>query len=288
MLLRWLVSQAVRNTSGKVMRDAAQEAVRQASHGDSQFLPLKVEDFPQPDVLVLFALSVEATPFIEKLETPRRFRWESVKGVIGKLNGRYVTVLQTGVGMQGARQMVERVAPALSAKTKWVSAGFAGALSADLKRGDILMPSQVTDGTRTIAISQHISAAAVEATPYLHVGSLLTVDHVVTNPKERAKLFAQHDSVACDMETAAIALTLRQRQLSMTSVRIISDNVDDKIPKEISSLLSQSTIAGKLGAATGALFTRPSAAQDLWKLRAQANRAAQRLAGFLNGVVEQL
>ncbi|HIF34318.1 MAG TPA: hypothetical protein EYQ75_22235 [Planctomycetaceae bacterium] len=288
MLLRWLVSQAVRQNSRTVVRDAAQEAVRQASKGDSPFLSLKVEDFPQPDVLVLFALSVEATPFIEKLETPRRFRWEGVKGVIGKLNGRYVTVLQTGVGVQHAAQMVEKVVPQLSVKTKWVSAGFAGALTAELKRGDILMPNQVTDGVQTIPVPQHISASVVETTPYLHVGRLLTVDHLVAHPKERAKLFARHEALACDMETTAIASTLERRQLCMTSVRIISDSVDDEIPQEISSLLSQSTIAGKLGAATGALFQRPSTAKELWKLREQASRAANRLAGFLNGVVEQL
>lgn len=287
-MLRWLVAHAIRNTSQETVRDAAQEAVRNAQDTTRQVLPLEVESFPPVDVIVLFALSIESAPFIAMLETPRRFRWEGNKGVIAKLGERYVAVVQTGVGTGAAGKFLEKVAPALPAKTKWVSAGFAGALVPEVKRGDIVMANEVTDGKRSAQLPNHIGQATIDATPFLHTGKLLTVDHIVSSAEERAALAEQHGAVACDMETMEITDRLERFGRSMTSVRIISDGVDDEIPQEVTKLLGQSTIASKVGAATGALFQRPSVVKDLWKLRDQSGRTAKRLAGFLLGVVEQV
>ena len=44
----------------------------------------------------------------------------------------------------------------------------------------------------------------------------------------------------------------------------------------------------RFGAAIGALWKRPSAAKDMWRLREQAQSSAKRLATFLDGVVIQL
>jgi hypothetical protein len=71
-------------------------------------------------------------------------------------------------------------------------------------------------------------------------------------------------------------------------VRIISDAVDDELPPEIERLVQSKTLARQLGAATGAIFKRPSAVKDLWQLREDAIRLSDRLARFLAGVVEQL
>lgn len=287
-MLRWLVAQAVRNTSQQAVQDAAEEAVRTAQETTPQILPLEMEEFPAADVLVLFALSVEAGPFVERLEEGRRFRWQKLKGTLGKLEGRYVAVMQTGVGKRSVARFIDRVAPALSSKTACVSAGFAGALVPELGRGDLLMPNQITDGKRSFTLPMRVSQETIDATSYLHTGCLLTVDHIVATQPERAALAEQHGAVACDMESAEVAAGLQRFGRDVTSVRIISDGVDDDIPEEVSKLLSQASFAAKMGAATGALFQRPSVAKDLWKLRDQAGRAANRLAGFLTGVVTQV
>jgi hypothetical protein len=138
-LLRWLVAHAIRNTSQQAVQDVAKDAVRTAQDSTRQVLPLEVESFPPVDALVLFALSVESSPFIAKLETPRRFRWEKTKGVIGKLGERYVAVLHTGVGTSAAGKLVEKIGPALPSESNWISSGFAGGLVPELKRGDLLM-----------------------------------------------------------------------------------------------------------------------------------------------------
>jgi adenosylhomocysteine nucleosidase len=72
------------------------------------------------------------------------------------------------------------------------------------------------------------------------------------------------------------------------AIRIISDAVDDELPPEIEHLLKQKSLAGKLGAAAGAMLKRFSAAKDLWKLREDALKASDRLAKFLVGVTQHL
>lgn len=69
---------------------------------------------------------------------------------------------------------------------------------------------------------------------------------------------------------------------------LISDAIDDELPLEIENLLAQKTLAGKLGAAAGAVMHRWGAAKDLWNLREDALKASDRLANFLRGVVRQL
>ena len=67
------------------------------------------------------------------------------------------------------------------------------------------------------------------------------------------------------------------------SVRIISDGLDDRLPPEVERMLDQHSLAGKLGAATRAIFQRPGSVKDMWKLQEIAHRASDRLANFLVG-----
>ena len=75
---------------------------------------------------------------------------------------------------------------------------------------------------------------------------------------------------------------------ALLPVRIITEAVDDQLPIEIEVLLEQKSLAAKLGAATGALFRRPSSVKDMWKVKEDALKASDRLARFLVDVVGQL
>ena len=90
------------------------------------------------------------------------------------------------------------------------------------------------------------------------------------------------------MESYAVAEACRIANVPFMAIRIISDAIDDEPPPEIEHLLAQKSLAGKIGAATGAILRRFSAAKDLWRLREDALKASDRLAKFLVGVVNQL
>jgi adenosylhomocysteine nucleosidase len=122
----------------------------------------------------------------------------------------------------------------------------------------------------------------------LHVGRLLTVPEIIKSPAEKRQLGQTHGALACDMESFAVAEACSFLNTRFLSGRVISDAIDQELPREVDVLLKQKTVAAKLGAAAGALFSRPSSAKDMWQLREDALQASDRLAKFLLGVLVQL
>jgi adenosylhomocysteine nucleosidase len=286
MFLRMLISHFAREAATRKLREVVDSEFRRRMTPDEQ--DGAPQEVPPCDVLVAMALSVESTSFVDRLERGDSLRCASFVEHSGTLAPQRVVVIETGVGREAAARAVDD-AIAVHQPAWVVSAGFAAGLRDELRRGQMLMADRVADvrgGELSVGFS--IDPAVVAANPALHVGRLVTVDAIVRTTKEKRLLAEQHDALACDMESAAVAEVCRLRQTRFLSVRVISDAVDDELPREIERLLAQDSLAGKLGAAAGALLGRPSAVKDFWKLRDQAFKSAERLATFLTGVLPQL
>jgi adenosylhomocysteine nucleosidase len=170
-----------------------------------------------------------------------------------------------------------------------VSAGFAGALREDLRRGHIVMADSVTDlAGRSLQVGLTMDPQTVTATRGLHVGRVLTVNQIIRTVAEKRALGEAHGALACDMETTAVAEACRRHKTRFLSVRVISDALDDELPPELEALVNQKSTAGRLGAAAGAVFRRPSSVKDMWRLKEEAIKASDRLAKFLESVLRQL
>jgi adenosylhomocysteine nucleosidase len=297
MLLRWLVNQYVEQAARGQVQRGLSSAVREmlggaqsAPHGDdpaSGKRPSAANETLAPpcDVLIAFALGVEAAGTTDLLERATTTRVGGFTEHAGTLRGKEAVVVETGVGGQDAAAAVSNVID--FHEPQWViSAGFAGALVEDVRRGHMLMASEVVKAEAApLSIGVTINPAG---TPGLHVGRLVTVDKLIRTRQAKELLGTQHQAIACDMETYAIAEVCRRKNVRFLSVRIISDALADELPKEVERLLSQKTMAGKLGAAAKAIFQRPGSALDLLKLQDDALKASDRLAKFLAGVVAQL
>jgi adenosylhomocysteine nucleosidase len=85
-----------------------------------------------------------------------------------------------------------------------------------------------------------------------------------------------------------VAKVCQQEKQRFLAIRAITDTVEDEVPRDVERLLNRPTMVRKLGAAAGSIVRRPSAAKDLWKLRESSITAADRLAKFLAGVIDQL
>ena len=306
MLLRWLVNNYLRDATGAKLRDVASEIIQRAP---GQTLDPRhpipdtrrpTPDSPAPslqppaphflpcDAAFLFALGIESGGLVDQLQGVETSRHSHGIERAGKLAGREVAIIETGVGQKAAaRATVEAIK---FYQPRWViSAGFAGGLTDELGRGHIVMADEVVSAQgERLAVGLKLDRASLEATKGLHVGPLLTVDTLLREPAERRRLAAAHDAIAADMESYAVAEACRMSGVPFMAIRIISDAVDDELPPEIEHLLAQKSFAGKIGAATGAILRRFSAAKDLWKLREDALKASDRLAKFLMGVVTQL
>lgn len=285
MILRWLITNYAHQAARQQIQTAVTQTLRRMS-GERTGPP--PEDLPPCDVAFVLGTEVEAEGLAKQLQDKVTTRCASFVEHMGRWCDRQVIVAECGVGAAAAERATADVI-AVHRPAWVVSAGFAAALGDDLKRGHILMADQVVDLQRhELAIGLQMDRRAVEATPGLHIGRLLTVDRLVHKPEQKRALGREYDALACDMETRASAEACSRAQVRFLSVRVISDGIDDRWPPEIRALSDQKSWAGKLGAVTGALFNRPSWVKDWFRLQEEAEKASTRLAKFCAGVVPQL
>ena len=104
---------------------------------------------------------------------------------------------------------------------------------------------------------------------------------------EKESLAQQHQAIAVDMESLAVAQVTRDHKTPFMAVRAISDDMSADLPPEILSIIG-STGAVRVGAALGSLVKRPGSFKDMMHLRENAHSASKSLATFLDGIVHQL
>ncbi len=267
---------------------AGPDAAGPDAAGPDAAVPPRPASPPVCDVGMVFALSIESGGMVDRLSGVLRVQGDGFVAREGGFNGRRVVLVEGGVG----RTAAQRAAEALIAghRPKWIlSAGFAGGLAAGLRQGDILMPDQIIDPVgKRLAIDFKIDPQTLATTPGLHVGPLLTVDSIVRRADDKRALGKKYGALGVDMESSSVAEVCRESRVRFLSVRVISDTVDRELPADVDHLVRQKSTLGRLGAASGAIFRRPSSVKDLWRLKEDAIAASDRLAKFLIGIVPQL
>jgi adenosylhomocysteine nucleosidase len=114
-----------------------------------------------------------------------------------------------------------------------VSFGVAGGLDVALLSGTLLMPAAVITSDNAMVETdtqwrQEVSAALLAKPPAtLQMG----VDHPVTNPKDKERLFREYGTHAVDMESHVIAHYAKDRGLPCIVLRAVADTANDTIPE---------------------------------------------------------
>lgn len=286
MMLRWILSDLIRQTAYQKVTDAVSAWGESSSRDQHQ--SGSGRELPPCEIAVLFGTNLEAEDFASSLEERSTTRCASFVEHAGFLAGQAVVVIETGAGVRASGRAAEDVI-AMHHPDWVVSAGFAAALRPELRRGHILMADQVLAAQGDpLVVGFHIDPQAIAAMRHLHVGRLVTVHQPVRQPNARRELGEQYQALAADMETAAVAEICGRHKTRFLSVRVIADQVEDRMPVEIERMMGKASWAAKLGAVTGALLKRPSSVKDWWHLQQQALLASDRLAEFLRGVLPQL
>jgi adenosylhomocysteine nucleosidase len=262
---------------------------RDAHAGDSHEQPPSSVETSQAlvpcHVAIVFALSLESGHLEDRLSGLVSTRGHGFTVRTGGLHGRGVAVAISGPGKRAARQAA--LAVLAGHRPHWlIAAGFAGGLKPEIKQGDIIVADSVVglNGER-LSIDVRHSTSNVQG---VHFGRLLTVDHIVRKAGDKRQYGEHFGALAVDMESLAVAQVCQEEKQRFLAVRAITDAVDDELPRDVERLLNRPTMVRKLGAAAGSVIRRPSAVKDLWNLRHSAAVAADRLASFLCGVIEQL
>jgi adenosylhomocysteine nucleosidase len=122
-----------------------------------------------------------------------------------------------GIGTEAARRAAEAVITRYYPAVIY-SAGFAGALTPEMKVGEVIHPRQVVnagDGSRlTLDWGE---------------GVLVTFG-TIANPEQKKKLREAYGALAVDMEAAAVARAAEARGLKFGAIKVISDEFSFDFP----------------------------------------------------------
>jgi len=169
-------------------------------------------------IAFVFAMPIELAPLVEKLSLEER----EVGGVpmhTGRVRGREVVAIVTGMGMDlataGTRRLLDAISP------RWLLVvGITGALESETPIGTLVNPELVVNSATG---EQFRPAPLIEETP---AGKMWTSVGMTTRAHDLDALRSQ-GVVSLDMETAAIADVCDSRGIPWSVIRTISDRAND-------------------------------------------------------------
>jgi len=229
-------------------------------------------------IAITFALPAESSDFVRLLEKPSRNSREGVENIRGRLHGKLVDVIHTGVGKMVCRERME-VMLRRERFDYLISTGFAGALEKDLRVGHLL----VADNYSTAKLLESPQLELADEKTFL--GRLATVPRMIESVGQRESLNKRTGAAAVDMETETIAELCAAHDLPMLSVRAISDTAIEPFPAPadvLFDLAKQKTDFVRLGSY---LVTHPSAFSRLNAFRQRIGVARKALTDALDKIL---
>jgi hopanoid-associated phosphorylase len=205
-----------------------------------------------------------------------------------KINEQLLLVLS---GM-GSKNVATAIDVLLAAKVEGlVSFGTAGALSDELKSGDIVIPANIVNANDE---RQDISSTwrdnviqKLDTCPsVIHYGDIVTTNNVVANSADKQALREKTGAIAVDMESALISSAATVHNLPVIVIRIIVDEADTSIPTNVldnTDAFGEVAIMGLMGA----ILRQPSLIKDLINL-GSAFKAARHSMEWLGKHAEKL
>ena len=167
-------------------------------------------------IAVTFALPAESSGLRQQLREVKIIRQGGQEIPTGRMGGREVRIIHTGVGAKAARarliQCLDIAAPALL-----ISSGFAGAARSNYRVGDLLLAENFSD-PGLLATARRVLREQL-----VHTAKMLSVARMIDSLEEREEVWRRHQAVAVDMETETIAAVCATRHLRMLSLRVLSD-----------------------------------------------------------------
>lgn len=284
MAWHWIVQNWLRSVAEERIREAVAEAARQQMA--SAAAPPDIAAKAVCDVGAVFALSEESGGLEDLLAEVATIKGNGFAIRVGLWKGRRVAVAIAGSGGSSAARAAEALIAGHRPRLVF-SAGFCGGLNDSVKRGDLVVAERIVrPGGEELPVDlDPIRSAPLFSRPGVHVGRIVTTDAIVRRPREKRALGEEFDALAVDLESAAVAGVCARRNVRFLAVRVVSDAVDDRLPREVERLSRQKSRAARLGAALGAILDRPGAAKELYRLKQNALAASDRLAKGLASLI---
>ena len=231
-------------------------------------------------IAVTFALPAESAEFLRRLTNKTRIKRNSVGIIRGEIDHRTIEVLHTGVGEKVCRKRVGEFLQGQQFDCL-ISTGFAGAITDDLRVGDLLLAQNFS----TIDLGDKWSSLS---TLPIHLADMLTVPALIDSGEERMKLARASGAGAVDMETEFIARACTPLALPMLSLRVISDTPNDRFPAPANVLFDIERQQTRMLKLATHLLTHPARLPHLIQFARRVASARKILARALTAVVRNL
>ena len=229
-------------------------------------------------IAITFALPAESSDLVALLEKPNLISREGVESVRGRLHGKSVAVIHTGVGTKICAQRMDIILRRERFEYL-ISAGFAGALEKELRIGNLLIAENFSS-------PQLLRSPGLDlADDGIFLGKLRTVSGVIDSNTEREQLAANTGAAAVDMETEVIADACAELDLPFLSLRAISDTASEPFPAPAHVLFNVEKQKTDFARLAFYLVTHPGAFSRLNAFRERVAVARKALADTLDTIL---
>jgi adenosylhomocysteine nucleosidase len=190
-----------------------------------------------------------------------------------RLGEHEVFMVANGAGRDRASMAVEWACVKFQAELV-VNTGFCGALHHKLGVAQLVLATSVAYGDLELALQRSVEGRVAPAT-----GMVLTVDHVVTTAREKAKLH-ETGAIAVDMEAAGVAEAARKRALSFICLRAVTDLANESFANDFNGSLRSDGHFDTMRILRGAFQDPTVRLPELFRLRSRCALAARSLGDF--------
>jgi adenosylhomocysteine nucleosidase len=168
---------------------------------------------PSPPLLIA-AMTAEVGPLVRALRARLDPRWRSA--ILYRADP--ANILVTGVGSHRAHTAAQHALEHLHPRSVLIC-GLAGALDEQLRTGDVLRPTRLTDSTG--------APLGDDSGPALH-----TADRLAASVQDKQSLRRSTGAAAVDMESAAVARCCQAAGVPWRCLRVISDDARTALPAQ--------------------------------------------------------
>lgn len=153
-----------------------------------------------------------------------------------------------------------------------ISIGLAGALSPNLKVGDLVIADQVMTGAETWGCHEGWRVRLLSRLPQAHQGQFFGSDVIIEKPETKSGLYNATGALAVDTESQVAARFAKARNLPLAGLRVISDDASHVLPP--AALVAMKPDGGiALGRVLGSLLKKPTQVPALIRTARTSNRA---------------
>ena len=186
-------------------------------------------------IAITVAVKREAKALFKNLSIKDRDKIDSQRFYICAFGHRTIIIAILGIGIQkaihGTNSLIREYCPSAI-----ISIGFAGAVNPHLKRGTVILGEKVfyeinreqffISSPKLLALAKiGLRKAFI---PY-SVGKIFTVTKPLYGVKEKMNFGKQHQCLAVELETAAVAETANRKGIPFLPIRFVLDEVQDDL-----------------------------------------------------------